>query len=266
VFTVAGFTAMNRWTETLAIPAEDNGSGLMRAVGDSKVEYRTFLRPTSDKYKDQVSKVAALGGRESSRSGVCTPVAAGRPEWESRAEVEAMLAACRKRTPRLPLVEEAAARAILPSDWSKESLPQWVRLLANFPKAGKARILGLLAAAEKGKLETRLKAQIAWIAARHDRAWYAVGQAQRRLKSLGLSDDAIFALDGAWGAYSPAERAVFALARKVTVAPASIEDEDVAEVRKHYSDHQTAEVVYHITLAAFFNRVTEAAGLQSEEK
>jgi alkylhydroperoxidase family enzyme len=261
---VAGFAAMNRWTETLAIPAEADGSRLMRAGAGSKTEYRTFLRPTSMQYQDKPSKVAPLGPE--AKAGLCRPVVAERPGLEGRAEVEAMLDACRKRTPRFPQVEEEQARALLPADWPKEPLPQWVRLLATFPKAGKVRIVSLRAAAEKGKLDARLKAQIAWIAARHDRAWYAVGYAKRRLQGLGLNDDAIYTLDGPWNGYTPAERAVFALARKVTIAPASIEDSDVLELRKHYSDHQVAEVVYHITLAAFFDRVTEVSGLRLEEK
>ncbi|HMF14762.1 MAG TPA: hypothetical protein VKE94_20750 [Gemmataceae bacterium] len=265
IVSVAGFAAMNRWTETLAIPAEENGSGLTRAVGSAKAEYSTFLRPTSDKYKDRVSKVAPAAGGGSPRSKSCRPEVAKRPDWESRAEVEAMLAACRKRMARLPLVSEDQTRALLPADWPKGPLPQWVRLLANFPKASKARIVSLRAAAEKGKLDARLKAQIAWIAARHDRAWYALGHAQRRLRALGLNDDAIYALDGSWDGYSLGERAAFALARKVTVAPASIEDDDVAAVRKHYSDHEIAEIVYHVTLRAFFDRVTEVSGLRLEE-
>lgn len=84
------------------------------------------------------------------------------------------------------------------------------------------------------------------------------------MQALGLSDDAIYALDSAWDSYPPGERAVFALARKVTIAPASIVDNDVAELRQYYSDHQVAEVVYHIALAAFFDRLTEASGLQWE--
>jgi alkylhydroperoxidase family enzyme len=264
ILSVAGFAAMNRWTETLAIPAEMEGSGLMRATGKPKMEYKTFLRPTSDKYKDLASKVAPIDG-VSPKGGVCRPAPADRPALESRAEVEVALAACRKRTPRLPLVEEEKARVLLPPDWSKDPLPQWVRLLANFPKAGVARINTLRAAAEKGKLDARLKAQIAWIAARHDRAWYAVGHAKRRLEELGFSDDAIYALDGPWDAYPAAERAVFNLARKVTTAPMTIEDEDVAAVRKHLSDMETAEVIYQITQAAFFDRLTEASGLQMED-
>ena len=50
------------------------------------------------------------------------------------------------------------------------------------------------------------------------------------------------------------------------MAPALIEDDDVAVLRVHYSDHQVAEIVYHITLAAFFDRITEASGLQLEER
>ncbi len=263
LITAAGFAAMTRWTETLAIPAEADGSGLMRAVGKSKIEYPTFLRPTSEKYQHQASKVAPLG-REPPAGGVCRPANVERPALESRAEVEAALAACRKRPPRLPLVEEAQARKLLPADWPQEPLPQWVRLLANFPKAGLARINTLRAAAEKGKLDVRLKAEIAWIAARQDRAWYALGHAKRRLQALGFSEDAIYALDGPWDRCSPAERAVFALVQKVTAAPATIVDADVAAVRKHYSDYEVAEIVYHITQAAFFNRVTEASGLQLE--
>lgn len=263
ILSVAGFAAMNRWTETLAIPGEEDGSGLMRATGKPKAEYKTFLRPTSDKYRGLVSKVAPLGDA-STKAGICRPVPAERPALEDRSEVEAALAACRKRTPRLPLVEEDKARALLPADPSRGPLPHWVRLLANFPKAGVARINTLSAAAEKGKLDARLKAQIAWIAARQDRAWYAVGHAKRRLQSLGFSDDAIYALDGSWDSHPAAERAVFNLTRKVTTAPMAIEDADVAAVRRHLSDGETAEVIYQITQAAFFDRLTEASGLQLE--
>jgi alkylhydroperoxidase family enzyme len=85
-----------------------------------------------------------------------------------------------------------------------------------------------------------------------------------RQEMLGLTDDAIYGLDGSWEHYSPAERAAFALTCKVTVAPASIADSDVAEVRKYYSDKAVAEIVYHVSLAAFFDRLTETSGLQLE--
>src|SRR2546429_5136534 len=54
-----------------------------------------------------------------------------RPGLEASADVERALKTCRTRTPRLPLVEEAAARELLPRTWPPEPLPHWVRLLAN---------------------------------------------------------------------------------------------------------------------------------------
>jgi hypothetical protein len=38
----------------------------------------------------------------------------------------------------------------------------------------------------------------------------------------------------------------------------------VAGLRKHYKDREVAELIYQVTTAALFNRLTEAAGLQLE--
>jgi alkylhydroperoxidase family enzyme len=57
---------------------------------------------------------------------------------------------------------------------------------------------------------------------------------------------------------------VLAFARKLTVDPALITDADIAGLRKHFPDQEVAEIVYHVTQAAFFDRLTEAAGLQLE--
>jgi alkylhydroperoxidase family enzyme len=249
VFTVAGNNATNRWTDGLGIPQE---------------EHRVFLTPTAEKYKNKASKVAPLA---QDQPGKAPAIAAEikRPPLESRAEVEKALAECRARKPRLPLVEEEAARKVLPADWPQGPLPQWVRLLANFPKTGVARAVTQRAAEDKGILNKQLRAEIAWIAARNDRAWCALGHAKQRLKTFGLSDDAIYALDGPWEKYTPAEQAAFALARKLTVTPAWITDDDIAGLRKHYKDKEVAELVYQVTVAAFFDRLTEAAGLGLEQ-
>jgi alkylhydroperoxidase family enzyme len=249
IFATGGFTATTRWTGGLMIPQE---------------EHRVYLTPTSEKYRDLPSQVAPLEKSSLGTATVCAPAAANRPPLEPRGEVESNLSACRSRTARLPLVSEEKARAVLGADWPTGPLPQWVRLLANFPEAGKARINSLHAARDKGALDHTLRAQIAWIAARQDRAWYALGHARQRLRELGQSDDAIFALDGPKNGFSESQRAVFELARKLTANPALVADQDVAAVRKHYSDRETAEVVYFVTLAAFFDRVTEASGLQLE--
>jgi alkylhydroperoxidase family enzyme len=249
IMATAGFNAMNRWTGPLAIPQED---------------HRIFLTPTPDRYQTARSKVAPLPADASSTAMVCAKPA-DRGTLETWAQVEAALEACRKRSPRLPLASEEKARGAVPSDWSgSEPLPNWVRLLANFPKGGQAWIAQTYYSQTKGRLSPKLKAEIAYATARYDRAWYALGHARTRLKDLGLNDDAIDGLDHPGDSITQSERSVMALARKITVDPALITDADIESVRKHYSDHEVAEIVYHVTQAAFFDRLTEAAGLRLE--
>jgi len=246
---VGGFNAMNRWTGPLAIPQED---------------HRVYLTPTPDPFKMVRSKVAPLPDGAPSTAMVCAKTA-DRGSLETRAQVEAALDACRKRTPRLPLASEEKARGVVPADWSgSDPLPEWVRLLANFPKGGKAWVAQTYHSQTKGRLSPKLKAEIAYVAARNDRAWYALGHARERLKELGLNGDALDALDHPTESIPQPERAVLALARKITVDPALVTDADIAGLRKHYSDHEVAEIVYHVTQAAFFDRLTEAAGLRLE--
>ncbi len=250
-YSTGGYCAMTRWTGGLAIPQED---------------HRDYLTPTAAAFRDRPSLVAPLDPAREAEKAVCRPVASNRPALEPRDVVEARLADARARKPRLTLVDEEKARKVLPADWSAAPLPNWVRLLANFPEAGKARILSVTAAAspDKGVLDPTLRAQIAWIAARQDRAWYAAGHARRRLHDLGQSDDAVFALDAPDDRFDAGRKAVFHLAKKLTADPAMVTDADVAAVRGHLGDRETAEVVYFVTVASFFDRVTEAAGLSLE--
>ena len=179
--------------------------------------------------------------------------------------MEAALDACRKRTPRLPLASEEKARGVVPADWSgSDPLPEWVRLLANFPKGGKAWVAQTYHSQTKGRLSPKLKAEIAYVAARNDRAWYALGHARERLKELGLDEDAIErSTIPPSRSPSPNARCSPSLGRSPSTRR-SITDADIEGLRKHYSDYEVAEIVYHVTQAAFFDRLTEAAGLRLE--
>jgi alkylhydroperoxidase family enzyme len=247
---VAGFNAMNRWTGALAIPQEG---------------HRDYLTQTPEKYRNLRSRVAPLPTDDSSTTGQLCARPANRGPLESRAQVEAALEACRKRTSRIRLAPEEQARTALPADWSGTgTLPEWVRLLANFPKGGRAWIAQTFYSQTKGRLSPKLKAEIALAAARQDRAWYALGHARQRLAELGLDDAAIDALDRPGDSIPASERLVLALAGKLTVNPALITDADIEGLRKHFSDQEVAEIVHHVTQAAFFDRLTEAAGLRLE--
>jgi AhpD family alkylhydroperoxidase len=265
---VAGNNSMNRWTEGLGIPQSKDLSGFGRRgqQPDTPTQAdlgRTFLTPTPEKYRDQVTRVAPLG--EDTSAGLTRKTVCMRPALEARAEVERALAACRKRTPRLPLVDEDTARALLPDDWAKGPLPQWVRLLANFPTAGKSRILSFRAADEKGDLKPLLKAQLSWIIARQDRAWYAVAEARQRLRQQGWSEDQIFRLDGDWADFAPADRALFTVARKLAASPIVLTDDDVARALQLTGPREVVQVITYTTHRASFDRITEVAGLQWQD-
>lgn len=265
---IAGNNAINRWKEGLGLPQEKEGTNFLKRAdkpvpADRPLPVRTFLTPTPEAYKDKITSVAPLHKDELTGAPTRHCVVS-RPPLESHADVEKALEACRKRTPRLPLVEEAKARRILPEDWPQGPLPQWVRLLAHFPKEGKNRILAARSAEENGDLKPLLKAQVSWIVARQDRAWYALGEAKHRLQQLGWSDDQVYALDGERKEFTPAEQALFTLARNLAASPIVATDEDVAKALKLTSPRDVVQLISYVTHRASFDRITEAAGLQLE--
>jgi alkylhydroperoxidase family enzyme len=269
VLSIAGNNAINRWKEGAGIPQAKESPAFLRKAekpvpANRLLPIETYLTPTPERYQNEITRVAPLlkdpQVNGPSRLAVCR-----RPPLEARAEVEKLLEACRKRAPRLPLVEEAKARAIVPADWPPGPLPQWVRLLASFPRDGKARIANLRADEEKGDLEPLLKAQVSWIIARQDRAWYATGQAKLGLQDLGWSDEQIYQLDGDWRQFTPAERALFRLARQLAGAPIVLTDEDVAKALQETGPRVVVQLINYTSGRALFDRVTEAAALRLEQ-
>jgi alkylhydroperoxidase family enzyme len=239
---VAGYNSTNRWTDALNIPAEENGDFFRRGTSaKTKVELDTFLTPTSDAYIRQVTRIAPMKAEEAKREPL-EPFADLASHWQKAST----------REPILPLAGEATD-------------PVWVRLLKVFPVANKGRISTLLAAETKGKLDTRTKLLVAWTCARHDRAWYMQSQVARRMAAAGINSAELLVLDSGEAGVSDKDRAVIGLARKMTVAPWTVTDADVAAVRQHYSPFQVAEIVLHACNAAYLDRLTETAQLPVEK-
>ncbi|HEY8504430.1 MAG TPA: hypothetical protein VIL46_07585 [Gemmataceae bacterium] len=267
ILSVAGNNATNRWKEGVGVPQSKEGDNFLRRAEkplppEVARYFETFLTPTPEPYRDRVTKVAPVQtdpqtGRPSRRT------VATRPPLEPRAEAEEALERCRKRTPRLPLAEEAKAREVVP-DLPEGPVPQWVRLLANFPREGVSRINGLRRAEETGDLTPMLKAQVSWVVARQDRAWYAAGLAKRRMLELGATEDEVYQLDGDWSALPPSDRSLLNVARKLAATPIVLTDADVAEALKLNGPRKVVQLISYVTGRAFFDRVTEAAGLRLE--
>lgn len=267
ILSLAGNNSINRWKEGVGVPQSAGGGGFGRrtegaAAAEARPEAHSYLTPTSEKFETKVTLVAPL-----SRDAAGQPTRqtlATRPKLESRKEVELTLAKARQRTPRLPLADESKAREILAEDAPQGALPQWMRLLVNFSVGGKRTVAGIRSADEKGDLTPLLKAQVSWIVARQDRAWYATGQAKQRLKALGQSDDQIYQLDGNWDGFSPRERALFTVAKRLAASPVVLTDEDVAAALKQAGNRDVVQLISYTTNRASFDRITEAAGLQLE--
>jgi len=260
---MGGNNAINRWKEGIGIPQSSGNTFAGRGGAAPAAEHSdTFLTPTSTRFKDARSIVAPLeifNGKPSGQ-GITN-----RPTLETRDEVLVMLEKVAKRTPRLPLVDEAVAAAWLKDNAQDIPVTSWVRLIANFPNEGRGR-LPSLASREKqtGDLTELQKAQLNWIIARQDRAWYAVGQAFKTLKSLGQTEDQIFALDGDWHELSAIDQALFRFAKNLAASPIASSDEDAAAALQQTSPGTVVQTVNHVASCAYFNRVTEAAGLAIE--
>lgn len=237
VFLVSRYNATNRWTDSMGIPQE---------------EHRVFKTPTTQKFVGLKSKVALLDTVTDAKSPSYQ-----RPEWESAAIVKEKWSQARSRTPRFALAEA-------PQEAPEEAPANLAKLLNNFPQSGIGQLRQMQSAQTLGKLSPKVKAEIAWTCARSDRAWYALDLARRRLEKEGVSEEKAFELDAKNESLSEGEQAAIAFAKKLTERPQHMTDDDIESLRKHFSDNETAEIVYHTTLGAFLDRITEAAQLPLE--
>jgi len=242
VQTLAGNNSTNRWTDSTGIP-QDRSS--------SPDEPRQLDTPTSASAARLQSKVAPID---------YVP----RPAWEPRSEAMLAMAACQGRAPAVKLPAIEAAQQILAADTPGLVPPAWAQVASYFPQSALRLWKHRQALVRDGRLDPKLKALIAWVCAREDRAWYAAAHARARLNSLGVADDALFAIGGKEDPFTPAEQATFAFARKLTAAPHTIVDGDVAALKSHFSDHEVAEVIFLICDANSFDRFTEALRLPLE--
>lgn len=241
--TIAGNNSTNRWTASTGIP-QDKSFG-----GDEPSQLDT---PTSDEFSKIETKVAPFDYKP-------------RAAWESRAEAEAAMAACRNRTSSVKPPSIEAALQVLAADTPGIIPPAWFQAAAYSPTNALRLWKHRQAIARDGKLDPKLKAQIGWVVSRENRAWYSMAHARTRLNALGVSDDVLFAIGASEDAFTPTERTTFAFARKLTSAPHTIVDDDVAGLRKLFSDNEVAEIIFLTCDANMFDRFTEMLRLPLED-
>lgn len=240
--TVAGNNSTNRWTASTGIPQD-------RSFGSD--EPSQLDTPTSPEFSTIETKVAPFDYKP-------------RPTWESRSEVEAAMAACQGRTPLVKLPSIEVARQALAADTPGVTPPVWCQVLAYSPQQALRAWKQRQAVARDGKLNANLKAMIGWVTARENRAWYSAAHARMRLNAMGVADDVLYSIGTNEAAFTPAEQATFAFARKLTSAPHTIVDEDVVGLRKQFSDNEVAEIIFLVCDGNSFDRITEMLRLPLE--
>ncbi len=268
IMSVSGNNSINRWKEGTGVPQSANGGGFGRRNEGSQApappaENHGYLTPTSEKFQTVRTIVAPVVLADVANASFGRTVC-DRPALEPMSVVKERLAQAQKRTPRLPIVDEDKAREALGDVAPEGPLPQWMRLLANFPIAGTQTVQAVRSSEEQGDLSPLLKAQMSWVIARQDRAWYALGEARRRLIALGQTEAQIAALDGDQHELEAKDRSLLTLAHNLAASPVVLTDEQAAEAVKLAGPRDVVQTISYTTNRAAFDRCTEAAGLTIE--
>jgi len=270
---VGGNNAINRWKEGIGVPQSSGGGNF----GSEPREEHSYLTKTSESYTNVPSKVIG----EIRKKGGDSPFTSILPthmdrsaSLEKRSSREGLLA-CAARQSRLPLVSDARAREVLGDLAPSGTVPGWMRLLANFPVAGKRQVAGFIAAEKELALGNLLRAQMAWVIARQNAAWYALSEAQRRLELSGQSPEQIAALEGISDHVDPAssgsssfgagERALLIMAKNLAASPVILTDAQVAEAVKLVGPRDVVQAVHYTAMRSLFDRFTEAAALSADQ-
>lgn len=240
-FSIARFNATNRWTDGLGIPQD-------RSFSNRDAE---LVTPTSEEFRITTS--------------VVTPnTRAARPPLPTAEEFAQGIAVARGRQPRVALVMSDDDRAALVEVIGDREPLAWEQMMAAAGSTSQVRNWNTILSDDN--LPPRLKAELALTSAVHNRAWYAAAHAAQRLADLGATRSEITAL--ITGQANPSgtdgPTAARALVAKSTADAHLVTDADVASVRKHYSDAETAMIMHVICMANLFDRVTEALGLPLE--
>ena len=281
LLSLAWNNSINRWKEGIGVPQRDDEGGYSRlrvaaggpdsgSAGQERLPRGSFLTPTPEPFGDRISKVApiALDPHAKLPSGL---TAFRRPPLESFDEVERRLEACRRRVPRLRLPSGeswTAPGGHLDASGEPPHSPgpvwNWMRLIRSAPHDGEERLGRLLALESNRDLSPLSKAQLRWLVARQDRAWYVVGHALRELRELGQSDAEIASLDTLSSSENDPDRAIFRLAVTLSASPVMLTDDHVAEAVRLAGPARVTQAIRYVAHLAAFNRVTEAAGLPLE--
>jgi hypothetical protein len=269
VGSIAGNNAINRWKEGAGIPQSSNGGNFGTAPGSSisagQANQHSYLTNTDAKYAQRSSIVAVLdsdhSSAQTSAENQSAPTVYSRPPLESGAELAEKLSWVEQRKPRLPLLDEEAARKVLGDLAESGPIPQWQRLLAHFPVAGRRLVEAVAASKQSDEIDHALQAKIDWLVARQDGAWYMAALAKQQLEQLGVDERELQALEGDLQQLDQRQRTLLLVAKNLAASPIVLTDKQVAQAVQVAGAKAVTQVINYTCYRASLDRITEAAGL-----
>jgi uncharacterized peroxidase-related enzyme len=132
------------------------------------------------------------------------------------------------------------------------------------------RVAGLTDRAHfsNGFLDRRTKELIAMYVSSLNCCGYCLGSHAENLRHLGVSDRRIQAVargDLKAAALTSRERALLGFVKTVTLTPAGVTDQQIAQLRRlGWRDGQIFEAAFDTSLFALFNRMADVYGLRYE--
>ena len=177
----------------------------------------------------------------------------------THARARALLDTARSRTAYLPLTDEPAARAALPSMEGFPVVPNLIRIAAILPKTTEAEMNAWEAMKDEGTVDRRLLSEVFYVVSSANACGHCMGHILFGTSLRKVPDTKVFDLDVP-STWDPRRAATFSYARKLARAPETITRADVDALRPWFDDAQIVELAYAICRYSTMNRIDEAFG------
>jgi alkylhydroperoxidase family enzyme len=189
----------------------------------------------------------------------------------TRPEMKKALESLKDRTPRLPLPESGEGgvnngrmrATYLPEGWGGGGgRGGRDRQRARDGRGG----FGRFGQDPNSTMDFAFTTSLFWVVSRGNNCHYCLGHQELKLRGAGLNDDTIASLDSDWSIFDPRQQAALAYARKLTLEPQLVGDQDIADLKKLFTDAEIIELTYNISRFNATNRWTDGMGIPQDQR
>ncbi|XZE19091.1 carboxymuconolactone decarboxylase family protein [Pirellulaceae bacterium SH449] len=265
ILSVAGNNAINRWKEGIGVPQSTTGGNF----GASNTSEHSYLTETSPSFANRSSIVIEGNGNDSASDTVVT-------KWNDRKASElpstsAGLEMVKNRTPRFAVRTEEETREAFGELSIPKNPPQWMRLLANFPVAGKRQVASILSAESDLDLSDLTRARLAWVIARQNGAWYSLSEADTKLLRMGQTREQITLLENfeqldSEETLTARDKALLTVAKNLAASPVVLTDLEAQNAIDLAGPREFVQTVHFTAIRSLFDRFTEASNLPADRE